>query len=297
MSKINFECIHDLPTAKQLWLEFSPDKIIYDNWDFRYCFYQDNQFDLYFYVGQIDGKNIGLLPLQFNTRRHCLEFFGSAYMEDNQVFIKPEYEKYIPEFYQLINQQTQLEDIIGRDSFTQSLELLEYKYVADLSDVKNLDDYLKKYFRNKRRKNLLKIIEIVENKQPQIFYDQKEDLSRLMELNRTNFGEESSFSDPLFTKVFDYLMSINLNFHLITIVINNIKESVSLAVKYKDTYTYMNAGTNKKDHPNLGSYINLKNIELAINLGCKTFDAGVEDLGWKEKWHLDKISQYKFYKD
>ncbi|MFA6436869.1 MAG: GNAT family N-acetyltransferase [Candidatus Paceibacterota bacterium] len=295
--KLKISRIDKIEEAKKVWQELSPNEIMYDLWDVRYCFYKYFQHPLFFYVGRIGQENIGLLPLQFNAEKGYLDFIGGGYMEDNRIFIKSGYEKYIPKFYEAIEQEAGLDDIIGEDDFTKKFDILEYKYVADLSGLKNTNDYLSREFSQKSCAKMKKLLRRIERLyQPKILENNFEDVDQLFELNIRSFGDDSVFSTPHRKEIFRDLLKLDLSFQVLTIIINGKKEAVSLALKYKDIYTYINSGANKKDFPSLGTYLTAKNFEKAISLGTKYLDAGVEDLGWKERWHLKKIPQRVFFK-
>jgi len=289
--------IDNIEKAKKVWQELSPNEIIYDLWGVRYCFYKYFKHPLFFYVGRIGEENIGLLPLQFNAEKGHIDFIGGGYMEDNRIFIKPRYEKYIPKFYKAIEQEAGLDDIIGEDEFTKNLDILEYKYITDLSGLKNTNDYFFREFSPKSCAKMKKLLCRIERLyQPKILENNFEDIDKLFELNIKSFGDDSVFSTPYRKDIFRDLLKLDLDFQVLTITINGRKEAVSLALKYKNIYTYINSGANKKDFPSLGTYLTAKNFEKAISLGAKCFDAGAEDLGWKEKWHLKKIPQRVFNK-
>ena len=292
------EIIDQIDEAEKIWKELSPNKNIYDRWDFRHCFYKYFNYPLFFYTARVDGELIGLLPLQWNTEKELLEFFGGVFMEDNSVFIKEGYENCIPKLYSAIEKKAKLDDIVGEDEFTQRLDILENKYVANLENVGALSDYFSTRFSSKSRSNIKKKLKLVETLyQPKIVENNLDDLSRLFELNIKTFGGTSSFSKPFRKEIFKDLVKLDFNYCIITLIISGKKEAVSLAIKYGETYIYVNAGVNKEDYPNLGTYLIAKNFEKAISLGSKYFDGGCEDLGWKERWHLDKIPQRFFVKE
>ena len=118
-----------------------------------------------------------------------------------------------------------------------------------------------------------------------------------MNLNRKAFGKNSSFSKPYRNEIFHDLLKLDFDFCLLSFVINGKKEAVSFSLKYKDTYIYINSGTNRKDMPNISSYIIFKQIEKAIEMGTKSLDARRGDSGWKEIWHFEKFPQYIFIKE
>lgn len=297
MSKINnlkFNIISNVENAKNIWQKLSHNDNIYDNWDFRYCFYKYFNYPLRFYAGYSGGELIGLLPLQYNSELKTLEFFGGSFMEDNYVFIKPGYEEYIPKFYNNIKEPARLEDIAGEDPFTKSLDIFEYKYVSDLEGLKSINEYLIKYFKAKGRNAVRKKIKSIEKLKPVIIENNFKDLDLLIELNKKEFGKESSFNKPFRRETYHDLLKMNLDIKMMTFIINGVKEAVTIGIKYKNIFVGMNGGTRKEAHQDLRTYITVKKMEKAIECGANKYDAGIDDFGWKKNWHLEKIPQRIF---
>jgi len=296
MKNLKIEVINEIEEAKKVWDKLSPNNVICDDWNYRYCFYKYFNYPLYFYVGLDKEEIIGLFPLQFNKDEKHLEFFGGGFMRDNCVFIKPGYEDCIEQFYNAITLPAELAKIVGEDLFTKSFEIYKYKYVANLSNINDVRDYLAKNFKARSRKKLQKKVEVIEHLDPKIVENNYEDLDLMFELNKKAFGERSSFNKPYRKEAFRDLLKLDFDIHLLTYIINEKKEAVSFSIKYNDVYFYINAGSNKNDMFNLGSYIIYKQIEKAIGIKAKYLDAGMGDLGWKEIWHLEKTPQYMFSK-
>lgn len=292
--KLKIEVINNIEEAKNIWNRLSPNNVICDDWNYRYCFYKYYNYPLHFFIGLDKEKIVGLFPLQFNEDKKYLEFFGGGFMRDNRVFIKPGYEEHIPRFYNCISIPAKMKSIIGNDLFTKSLELYKHKYIANFSDVKSPDDYLVKKFSKGSRYKVRKKIKLIELMDTKIIENNYKDIDLLIEINRKNFGEKSSFNKLCHLKAFRDLLKLNLDIYMLSFVINGKKEAVSFSIKYKDVYNYIQAGTNKSDIPNLGTYNIYKNFEKAIEIGSKYLDAGLGDLGWKERWHLGKTPQYAF---
>ncbi|MCK4891754.1 MAG: GNAT family N-acetyltransferase, partial [Candidatus Pacebacteria bacterium] len=213
-----------------------------------------------------------------------------------RVFIKPGYEDCIHQFYSAITQPVKFISIVGEDQFTRSFDIYKYKYVADLSNISDAEDYLAKNFKAKSRYGLRKKIKLIEAMNPEIILNNYDDLDLLIELNKKSFEERSSFNKPHRKEAFHDLLKLDFDIYMLSYIVNGKKEAVSFSIKYNDIYIYINAGVNKKDISNLGTYNIYKNFEKAIEIGSKYLDAGMSDLGWKEKWHLEKMPQYMFSK-
>lgn len=296
MKTLEIKRIDNLEEAKNAWGKLSPDKTICDNWDFNYCTYKYFNYPLYFYVGYNNGEMVGLLPLQYNEDKKYLEFFSGGFMRDNRIFIKQDHKECIPQFYNAITKTARLTRIVGEDPFTKSLDIYKYKYIADLSQAKDSDDYLVKKFSKGSRYKVRKKINSIQQMESKIIENDYNDLDLMIELNKKNFGEKSSFNKPHRVEIFHDLLKLNFDIHLLTFIVNGQKEAVSFSIKYKNIYAYIQTGTNKNNIPNLGTYNIYKNFENAIKIGAKYLDAGISDLGWKERWHLEKTPQYIFIK-
>lgn len=288
--------ISNLDEARKVWDLLSPRGNIYEEWDFRFVFYKYFSNPLRFYVAEEDGETVGLLPLQFNAEKNHLEFFGGNFMEDNHAFIKSGYEKCIPELYAAVKERARLEDIILDNEFV-SLQFLENKYVIDLEEFGDIDSYLNKTFSSKTRKKIKKRNEEIELLGPEIACNEDSDLDVLIDLNKQAFGKDSSFHKPFRREIWQDILKSDFETVTLSAKIDGKKRNASLAVVYKDTFVSLAVGNDKEDFPNLGTYMLLERIKKAISLKCKTFDAGLNDLGWKNKWHLRKIPQYIFSVD
>jgi len=289
---LDFKIIKDLSRAKEIWQQLSPNETLWDDWDFRYCFYKYYNWELFFYTGYLNAEVVGVLPLQYNPEKKFLEFFGGNYMEENKVLLKKGCEQFIPDFYKQVDREAELSDISGQDSFTKNLPLQEYKYLYNLSGISTLEQFMDKYFdpdsRKKKRRLLKEEVEII--------YNNFADFDLMIDLNLKNFGKESSFNLPFRKEIFHDLFKLNYEPILLTSIINGKKEAVSFALKYKDKFISLNSGVNSTSFPWLEKYLILKKVAKAIELKCLVFDACVGNCGWKENWHLEQIPQFKFVK-
>lgn len=292
--KIQFKLIQNVNEAEQIWSFLTPHLTIYDEWEFRYCFYKYFNYELFFYVGFINDEPIGLLPLQFNPDKGYLEFFGGSFMNDNRVFIKPELEKYIPKFYKQVNKKAELKYINGSDKFTKKLPIIDYQYTLPLEGLTNSDDYIQKYYKGETKKKLIKRVSEVETLPYQININNFEDLNLMFELNIKKFKENSSFNAVYLPKGFHDLLSSSFNIIFLTYIFQEQKIGASFAILYNDRFVSFNSGFDSEAVKNIDSWARLKRIDCAIKKGAKFFDALSGNLGWKEEWRFTKIPQYKW---
>ena len=292
---ISFEIVKDLPTAERLWKLLSPDQTIFDTWDFRYCFYKYFNYELFFYVGKIEDEIIGLLPLQFNSDKGYLEFFGGSAMENNQIFIKSGCEKYISEFYKQLDKPSKLQYIIGDDLFTTHLPIQDYKYTLPLDTLTKDTDYIEQYFQGETKKKLKKRLKKFEEEHTiEMITNEPEDIELLFQFNTAKFQGESIFQIPHRREIFHDLTKSSFPKYVLTFLVDGTKQAVGFAILYKGVYVSFSSGINPAAPKNLSSNLHIKKIDHAISIGAKVYDAMIGDCGWKENWHFVKSPQYQF---
>ncbi len=292
---IRFEQIQDLENARKWWHHFSPGEMLYDEWEFRWLFYKQEEYPLHFFLGFENDEPIGLLPLQKNTDKNWYEFFGGQYMENNQIYVKPGYEEARREFYKLLHEKTNLEYLIGDDSATKALPVMDEKFFLPLSDLQSLEDYFQKYFDGEGRGKMRRKMRHIENENIHIIKNHFEDIEQFFQFNIANFQESSTFHLKGRKESFREILSFKHPIYLLSFYKENELLGVSLAVIGHDkTYEYLNLGVNTSAPRDMKSYIHLKNIETALEAGAQVFNAGCSDCGWKGLFHLERSPQYQF---
>lgn len=292
--------ITELKEAERLWRALSPNKVIFDDWDFRYCFYKYKPCPLKFYAAfekTADGEElVGLMPLQFNAEWGGLEFFAEDPCEDNRVFIKPGHEPVIAMLYKNLKETAKFFDISGEDEFTTSLEIEDYDYALPLQGINNFDDYLKSRLSAKRQRNLRSSIQKAEGLPIKVFINRPQDLDALFALNNKNFSDSYLESEED-RRPWRSLLDLPFHWVIMSLEIDGQVQAVSFSVLYNNIYFYLITGVNFKDFSSLGKYLNRLNIEKALELKADSFDAGLGDCNWKKLWHLDPKPQYEFIKE
>jgi len=302
MEKKNLEIqvVSTIEEAEKLWKMFTPEKTLYDNWEFRAVFQKYHQREIRFYTGYIDGELIGVLPLQFHNDKNVLEFFGGDYMEDNRLFLKPQFEIYRIDFFEHIKtlgEKVILECITGDDAFTNSLPVQDYKYILPVEKYQNHEEYVADVFSSETKKTLLKKMRRVDRLGVEIIQNRFEDIEKLFELNIAMFGEHSSFSDrPFHKEIFRELITLSpeLKPYLLSFVVGGTVIGMSISIEYNGGYAYILLGADPNGVKDMATYINLRNIELATTIKAKFVDCFVGAYGWKDRWHFTPIAQYKF---
>lgn len=294
--------IKDLKEAEKLWRALSPQKTIFDDWDFRYTFYKYDPHPILFLAAYENKELIGLLPLQLHPK-HGYEFFDEYNCEENSPFVKTGREEIIPRLYEAIPGKAKIYDISGEDEFTKKLELEDYSYYLPLKGLKNFTDFLNQRLSSKRRKSLEKEIVAAAGYDLEVEVFKTDDVQKsvgaleaLLEFNTNNFKEESYLLKEDQAPWYD-LIKLPFNFRWLTIKIEGKTQGVALSVIYNNDWHYLITGVNFREFPGLGKLMVKEAIEVAIKEGANIFDAGLGDCGWKHLWHFDKKPQYIFTKE
>lgn len=289
--------IRELAGAERLWKSLSPRECLYDDWDFRLAFFEPSGAAPYFAAVYQDARPLALLPLQ-ERPDGTLEFFGGSFMEDNRVFVRAGFEALASRLYRSLPAPVELNDIGTRDPSRALFDPEPYPgYVHQLDGLAAGEDFLERNFRSKSKANLKKSFrQLQERWNIRVQPGAANDLDLLFELNIRNFGEDSAFRSPARQAAFRNLYERSPEPVLLTLLADDRKIGASFSLGFGASYVYLNAGVRHDEYSGAGSYLIFANIEEAIKRGKTLFDAGVEDLGWKERWHLTPVPRYRFRK-
>ena len=296
---LKFKTVTDEKECKELWEKFSPKKILWDLWDFRFCFHNNN-FSFHFIVG-IDGKDeAGLLPLVFDNKEKCYAYFGGEFPEQNRIFLKDKAN--IGIFLEKCPKGTLIEYISNEEPKYYNFRPADKRFFLDLAKYGNsFENYLKS-FNKKHRKNLNYDLKKLSETGYALERNNIKDFERLVELNKAKFGKDSLYDDKNFVSGMSRLIGAASEMNIldmISINMGNKAESVGLGVFYNGVYYVLGFGRNVRI-PNLGKLIIAEQIKSAIAHKCGKVDFLSTDLsaesGWKELWNFDSEQLYKFEK-
>jgi hypothetical protein len=82
------EIVSDINRCFELWKEFSPQKTLFDTWEFRFAFYQAYKHKPYFILLKNQSENLALLPLWYEDDKKKYFWFGSWWQEEVRFFSK-----------------------------------------------------------------------------------------------------------------------------------------------------------------------------------------------------------------
>jgi hypothetical protein len=290
--------INDLEQCRDVWKRAVPQETIWDIWEFRACFQEHYQRPACFIVAEDSHGPIEILPLSWVEESQRYGYFpgetwqGKTWLEQNRIPTDNEI----------------LCDMLDRCSedyclryLRPSLESVSYDpcvvdevgYLFRPSDYNyDIENYFQQ-FSKKSAKNIKREIASLETK-ALYRYDEIGDFEHLVQLNVSNFGDQSYFYDPRFRESFRTLMHY-LNeqgwLRITTVIINGDVAAVDIGCVYRGDYTLLGGGTNR-DYPGVAKLINLHHIQRGCREKFNLIDFLCGDFSWKQKFHLTERPLY-----
>jgi hypothetical protein len=303
MVPMKIEIIKDVDACKKLWMEFSPNKSIYDLWDFRFLFWKIFQYPLHFIVLKNGAENSGLLPLWYVADKNAYFWFGdtgdgSNWQEDTNFWVKDDI--YLPALLGALPGRIALYNIAA-ECFDAAKNIIEFqrhnpKNILGLETFHSVEDYLLT-LKGKLRSNLKRDRRIIDSQNPTILIDNFPDFDHLIRLNIER-NEDSVFQDLKNIEIFREIIKKGLDkttfqVRMLSIYINNQPVGVDLILIFNNIYYTMACGYDIQNCSGIGNYLNLLDIQDAIALGIKKIDfsEGGDD-AYKNKL-FPVIPQYK----
>jgi hypothetical protein len=294
---LKIEVISDLEQCYKLWQEFSPMRNLFDTWEFRYAFYLGYQYQPYFLLLKKNGENLGILPLWYednnfhNKNKKRFVWFGSDWQEETSFYVKDK--DYIPilisaapsPLYLNAISKEGLNDLISKIPFQKD----EPKYILNLRNFKNHEDFLMTLKKNTRR-NLRKDRNRILKQNPEIVINNFSDFKYLVELAKNRFsqkGEKADWEDPRRIKTFEKVIELagkSYQLRMLTIKIGEKIAGVDLICILNNTYFTVKCGYDVAEFSGIGNFINLFEIDDAIKLGMKKIDFLQNNYEWKAKY-------------
>jgi len=287
---VELEVVSDINKCFSLWQELSPQKTLFDTWEFRYAFYLGYRFQPHFLLLKSPTENLALLPLWFDEDEKKYVWFGSPWQEEVRFFSKEP--KYIPLLLQLAPSPLFL-NAISQESVNLvgnqvKFEPDESKYILNLENIVNFEDYLMTLKKNTRH-DLRKDYRRIGRQNPQIIINKFSDLAHLITLAKKRFsekGEEADWEDPRRIETFQQVIKLagkSYQIRMMTVKIGEKIAGVDLICLLNNTYFTVKCGYNVAEFPGIGNFVNLLEIDDAINLGMKKIDFLQNNYKWKSR--------------
>lgn len=300
---LQIEIFTDLNACRRLWEKFTPNQNLFDTWEFRLAFWRGYRYPPYFLLLKTETEGLALLPLWYEGKKKKYFWFGSWWQEENSFFIKDPI--FVPILLNLCPPVHLNAISLGTVLWAQ--EYVKFKpddpkYVLDLRGVNSVDDYLAR-FRKKRRYNFKRDRRIIEAQNPQIIFDNFSDFKIMIELCKKRFaekGEDTDWDDPGRVETFRQVINLgrqnkSYQVRMITVRIGDRVAGVDLIGLFNGCYYPLKCGYDVKNFPGIGNYVNLLEIQDALNLGMKKMDFLEIGYGWKDKW-FEEIPLFKYDK-
>jgi len=287
----NIEIVSDISHCFQLWQEFSPQKTLFDTWEFRLAFYLGYGYKLYFLLLKNKNENLALLPLWYDLDRKKYFWFGSDWQEEVSFFSKdPSFIPILlsiapsPLYINSINEES-VEPLKSEVKFKKD----ESKYILNLNGFRNHEDYLMTLKKNTRR-NLRKDRNRILRQNPEIIINNFSDFKYLVKLSKERFnqkGEKTDWEDKRRIETFLRVIQLagkSYQARMITIKVGNEIAGVDLVCLHNNTYFALKCGYDVKNFPGIGNFMNLFEIDDAIRLGMKKIDFLQNSYQWKDRY-------------
>ena len=313
----NIEIVSDINQCFKLWQEFSPQKSIFDTWEFRLAFYKGYQYKPHFLLlkNKVDehpfisthrcarvNEDLALLPLWYDIDKKRYTWFGSDWQEEVRFFAKDP--NYMPILLSAAPSPLSL-NAIAKDS-VEPIKNLKFendapKYILNLEGFRNHEDYLMTLKKN-RRHDLRKDRRKIERQNPEIIINNFADFDHLVELSKKRFrekGEETDWENPRRVKTFREVIKLggkSYQIRMITIKINGKVAGVDLICLYGKTYFTLKCGYDVQNFSGIGNFMNLLEIDDALKLGMKKIDFLQNNYGWKSQY-FQPLPLFKYEKE
>ncbi len=295
-------CVYkSVQECRDIWNFFSPNKRIFDLWNFRYAWHQAYQYELHFLTVLQDGKLAGCLPLWNNTDDGYYEWFGGYWMEENNFFannqltlqilleIAPQ-NMYLFSIYDFALDTSvcpgTCQPLLTRTNCVASADM---KYTKKISQSLGIEGYLSALTK-KHRYNLKANVRQMEQRGVEIHFSQdKSLLFELANLSKKSFdgvkNEESLFFDA---REFQALHNLlvrpeKFSYEFAYARVAGKYLSVDLAFIYNGVYCQF-IGASDKNVGGLGNCMFYKELKRAVDLGLNEVDCLQEDHNWKHKY-------------
>lgn len=300
------EIVTEVGRCRELWREFSPQQTLFDTWEFRFAFFKGYRHTPHFLLIKNGAENLALLPLWYEKDKRKYFWFGSWWQEENRFFAKDP--ALLPLLLHLCPSPTYLNAVSLKDaSFAQDFIKFtpdDPKYILDLTQISSVDDFLAN-LKKKKRYNLKRDKRVIEAQKPQVIFDNFADFDTLVTLSNERFrqkGETTDWEeDSRRLEAFRQVVALgqkgaSYRVRMMTVKIGGQTAGVDLIALFNGCYYPLKCGYDVKSFPGIGSFVNLLEIEDALNLGMEKMDFLEIGYGWKDKW-FEEVPLLKYEKN
>lgn len=301
--RVQVKVVSEIEDCQKIWELFSSNETLYDLWKVRYSFYQGYQFKPHFLTLFEGNKILASMPLWYDADEKRYTWFGSWWMENNQVFTVDD--KFLDVMYAIAPTPIFLNAIDVKSNWTTSRFFNQFvtddpKNVKDLSGITSIDDFmqtLKKKERYNLKADYLKIQEL--NPQISILNSYDETLfDEMIELNKRrhdgSHGEMSDFYDEKSVECIRQLIKNQSGYQIkiVVVKIQNHIAAVDLLVEYNNIYYMIVGGCDMNRFRGISNFLMYYEFNDAIERKFASIDCMQIDYGWKHRF-FDQSPVYK----
>jgi hypothetical protein len=301
VEKVRIETVTDLSKCREIWEQFSPNKGLFDLWEFRMFFHITHKMVPYFLTLKKDDKVLACLPLCYQESEKYYTWFGTDWQENCRFFSVDPF--FVPILLYLAPKPLGLCGINETDALSLpkfvNVQKEEPNYYLDLNDKSSLEDYLAS-LNKKRRYNLKRDFKHIKSIGPQILMNKTGAYKELVRLTNNRFhqkGEKTDFdTDPFMEETFRHMVNSNDNrfeTKVISVLIGKEFASVDITATFNNVYYAMRGGNDTKKFPGIGNFMNMIEIQHAISLGMDKIDFLQYNYGWKSSLFKEEV-RYKY---
>jgi hypothetical protein len=293
IKSIKLKVVQQLEEAESLWIEFSPRQSLFDTWEFRSAFYHGYRYEPHFIVLKTESEVLAVLPLWYEEDQGKYFWFGSWWNEDNTFFVKDQL--FIPLLLAAAPKPIML-NAIKNDQLSWLKDVVRYtvddpKFVLDIGSYSTSSDFLNG-LKKKRRYNIRRDVAGIDNMSPKVTINNFSDFKHLVAISKLRFaqkGEVTDWEDDRRVKAFEAVINNagkpgSYEARMLTVKIGNRIAAVDLVLMYNQIYYPVKCAYDVARFPGIGNYVNMFEIQDALNLGMKQMDFLEINYGWKDKW-------------
>ncbi len=279
----------------RLWEKFSPNRRLFDMWNFRLCFYDKRNAQPYFIAGKERGKVVGVIPLSFVKNTNQYTYFGGWFPERNSFFLRDKTK--LAELLEQCPYNTLIEGIDPVENGYCNFLDDEYTYFIHLSKYHSDFERYFSSFDKKKQKNFRRDLKNIPKYK--VYHNRVKDFKRLVELNIRQFDGESIYNnESLKGSVRKMIALANKKgmLEMVSVEINGKVEAVDIGVLSGKWYHVLTGSSNNQKIPNLGKLLTMLDIKNAISKKARYVDFLASSGYWKSQWNFDKEMLFKFVK-
>ena len=292
IDKIFVKTHHQIDECHFLWEKFSPNRSIFNLWEFRYAWYLGFGYQPFFYTLYLGKRPLATLPLWFNRRENRYEWFGGTWPEDNHFFVDDE--KFIPFLFKIAPQPIFLNAIVKKEySVNGSFNFLKEdtpKYVLKIEGDDNIETLISRLDK-KHRHNLRHFYHYYQSFSPQLEIlegDQSRRLTQLRDLSIIDFERKdvSEYRKKERVRTFEMIYKLQGRYKILSLLIyiQNYLAAFDILGIYEKNFYILTGASDLSRFPGISVFITYVEFQEALKRKMAFIDCMQEDYNWKHKY-------------